>query len=193
MVASVATGSCGISIDWAVFRYAGGRWRLVLNVKHGAHLYAVGSDVRETIGVPRAGDSHCFPSRVKSRLWHWNGTRLRAGAFTTALSYQSVLAPDRKTWCGLSAVVPREAFCGRMSPMRLATLRPSGKFSDCEGNGCLQNWDDHAHVLKDGQADEWGGFSCLAQNGGVACTVIGGPAHGKGFLITASGVTAVAP
>src|SRR3954471_7685328 len=78
MVASVAIPSCGQSIEWAVFRFTGGRWRLVMKRPHGAALEAVGSDIRETQGVLRGNDAHCFPSATRSRIWHWTGTRFRA-------------------------------------------------------------------------------------------------------------------
>jgi hypothetical protein len=191
MVASVAIPSCGISIDWAVFRYTSGAWRLVMNVKHGAYLYAASSDIREEQGVLAPGDAHCFPSSVKYRFWHWDGSRLRAGPWATALSYDSVLSPDRQTWCKFSSIAPREVFCGQQKNRNSATLRPNGTFT--VSNGGLQNWDDKARVLMNGQADEWGGFSCLAGQTGVACTVIGGKAAGRGFLINSAGITAVMP
>jgi hypothetical protein len=46
-------------------------------------------------------------------------------------------------------------------------------------------------VLPYGPANEWNAFHCLAEQKGVTCTVIGGEAAGKGFLINTSGVTPV--
>jgi hypothetical protein len=193
MAASVAIPSCGGSVGWAVFRYRGGTWRLVMKQNHGAFLAAVGADIREAIGVLAPGDAHCFPSSVKYRFWHWNGSRLRAGPWRRALSYDSILSPDRQIWCKFEVYPTREVFCADQNPVHTAHLRINGAFTVCTGNDCLQNWDSRARVLKYGEADEWGAFSCLAEQKGVTCTVIGGKAAGKGFLINAAGITAVTP
>src|SRR5439155_5691371 len=100
MVGSVAIPSCGGSVGWAVFRWAGGAWRLVMNVKHGAFLDAVGPEIRETIGVLGPGDSHCFPSSVKYRFWRWNGRVLKPVPWARALSFDSVISSDGSTRCG---------------------------------------------------------------------------------------------
>ena len=50
-----------------------------------------------------------------------------------------------------------------------------------------------ARVVKNGQSDEWGAFTCLSEQTGFTCTVIGGKATGKGFAIDAAGITAVSP
>ena len=82
MAASVAVSAgCGGSIGWAVFRYASGKWRLVMQQRNGAFLSKVGSDIRERVGDPRRGDPHCAPSAWKIRIWHWNGHRFRASSW----------------------------------------------------------------------------------------------------------------
>jgi hypothetical protein len=80
MAAMVAVpAGCGVSQGWAVFRFAAGVWQLVMHQDNGAlRLDAVGSDIRETQGYPRAGDAYCHPSRMRTRIWHWNGTHLVA-------------------------------------------------------------------------------------------------------------------
>jgi hypothetical protein len=66
---------------WAVFRVTAGEWQLVLERKREvAVLAAVGSDIRATVDVFRAGDSHCVWSGGKrSRVWHWDGQRFVGG------------------------------------------------------------------------------------------------------------------
>ena len=82
MAASVAVSAgCGGSIGWAVFRYASGKWRHVMQQRNGAFLSKVGSDIRERVGDPRRGDPHCAPSAWKIRIWHWNGHRFRASSW----------------------------------------------------------------------------------------------------------------
>jgi len=191
MVASVAIPSCGGSVAWAVFRYAAGAWHLVLKQNHGAFLAAVGSDIREEIGVLAPGDAHCFPSSVKFRLWHWSGNRLRAGAWAKALSLPSFLSPDHQIWCTFVQSPGAKIFCAHQNPIYVALLDESGTFTVCNGTGCLQDWDPHAPALKVGQAAEQGDLYCLAAQTSFTCTVIGGKPAGKGFRIDGAGVTAV--
>ena len=78
MVVTLA-GPTGI-VGWAVFRFGDGGWRLVMSRPNGVlAIAAVGSDIRETLGVLRPGDSRCCPSSTRSRIWRWNGTRFVAG------------------------------------------------------------------------------------------------------------------
>jgi hypothetical protein len=195
MAATVAIPSCGLSVGWAVFRYATGAWRLVMNVKHGAYLDAVGSDIRETIGVLAPRDPHCFPSSVKYHFWHWNGSRLTAGPWFRALSYNPVVSPDGKIFCSFGIVdYPNfEAHCVTLSPVHSARLLANGTLTTCDASGSCLNGVDRTgtHVVPYGQADEWNEFHCLSESKGITCTVIGGKAAGKGFLINSSGVTKV--
>jgi hypothetical protein len=194
MVASVAIPSCGGSITWAVFRYAAGSWQLVLRQNHGAFLAAVGSDIREEIGVLAPGDAHCFPSSVKFRLWHWSGGRLRPGAWATALELTSFLSPDLQIWCSFVPTDgPAEAvYCGhKAAPIHSVQLENDGTFTPCGGVNCVQEWDDKARVLKVGQAVERSNLICLAAQASVTCTVIGGKPAGKGFRFDAASATAV--
>jgi hypothetical protein len=76
MVASFRQGTCLPIQSWAVFRFTGGAWQLVMTRAAAATLAAVGSDIRETTPVFRKGDRPCFPSGgTRARIWHWNGTR----------------------------------------------------------------------------------------------------------------------
>ena len=195
MVGSVAIPSCGGSVGWAVFRWAGGTWRLVKNVKHGAFLHAVGSDIREKIGVLGPRDPHCFPSSVKYRFWHWNGSALKAGPWARALSFDSVISSDGNIWCGFMVYPNPEARCASLAPVHTARLRRNGAVATCDtSSGCLKGFEDkNAHLLPYGQANEWNEFHCLSETKGITCTVIGGNAAGRGFLINAGGVTPVKP
>jgi hypothetical protein len=195
MVGSIAIPSCGGSVGWAVFRYANGSWQLVKRVKHGAFLDAVGSDIRETLGVLAPGDAHCFPSSVRYHFWHWNGHRLVAGPWSRALSYNPVVSPDGNLYCSFSIVTyPNvEAHCASVSPVHTARLLLDGTVTTCDGSSsCLNDVDRaRAHVVPYGQTDEWNDFHCLSESKGMTCTVIGGKAAGKGFVINSSGVTRV--
>lgn len=195
MVGSVAIPSCGGSVGWAVFRDVNARWRLVMNVKHGAFLNAAGSDIREKIGVLAPGDAHCFPSSVRYHFWHWNGHRLVAGPWARALSYNPIVSPDGNVYCSFALVTyPNfEAHCASITPVHAARLLLNGTFTTCDASSsCLKDIDrTGAHVVPYGQADEWNDFHCLSESRGMTCTVVGGKAVGKGFLINDSGVTPV--
>jgi hypothetical protein len=196
MVASVAIPSCGGSVGWAVFRLVGGTWRLVMKQNHGAFLAAVGPDIREEIGVLARGDAHCFPSSVKYRFWHWNGRRLQAGPWARAHSFDSFVSPDATIWCGFVAYPTAEARCANHEPViHTVRLRRSGVLTVCDTRlDCLRGFGrENAYILRHGQANEWAGFHCLSEQKGVTCTVIGGKAAGRGFLVNADGVTPVAP
>jgi len=84
MVVSLRTPGCGASIGWRVFRSQNGRWRQVFSTNRGALLTRAGSRIRAYQGHPRPNDPHCLPSRWRSRLWRWNGSRLVAGPWRRA-------------------------------------------------------------------------------------------------------------
>jgi hypothetical protein len=71
-------------LGWVVFRFVGGAWdRLEPLDGGGVEVAAVGSDIRATESVFRPGDAMCCPSGgTKTQIWHWNGTRLVASAWT---------------------------------------------------------------------------------------------------------------
>lgn len=82
MAVTIGAPTCWPIQHWAVFTFSGGAWRLVLD--QAAYLIpplvAIGSDIRETTAVHRAGDSRCLPSGgTRARSWRWNGSRLVAG------------------------------------------------------------------------------------------------------------------
>jgi hypothetical protein len=83
MVASyVGEGSLGL-IWWAAYRQVGGSWQLATKRRAAAKLAPVGSDFKETTNIFRPGDPRCCPSGgTRSRVWHWNGARFVAGAWT---------------------------------------------------------------------------------------------------------------
>lgn len=84
MVVTINRGVCAPNFGWVVFRDAGGVWQLLTPPGHVDHVVwpmtAVGHDIRERWQVYRRGDGPCAPSGgTRSRLWHWDGTRLIAG------------------------------------------------------------------------------------------------------------------
>jgi hypothetical protein len=82
MAVTFAAPTCWPTQGWAVYRRSGDGWKLVL-ARRGAFIFplvTVGSTIRETAPVFRAGDPRCIPSGGRhARIWHWNGGRLAAG------------------------------------------------------------------------------------------------------------------
>jgi NHL repeat-containing protein len=79
------SGTCLPFQGFAVFHLVGGGWKEVLPLTDFGVLSikAVGNDIKETAPVFRPGDFRCNPSGgERSRIWHWNGSRMVAGAWT---------------------------------------------------------------------------------------------------------------
>ena len=198
MVASISGGPENVGlIYWAVFRWSGSDWRLLMKQRQAAILTAAGSDIRETVNH-REGDPRCCVSGgEKSRIWHWNGTRLVAGPWKLTLAklhLDNFLSPDRNIWCRIiKDVIEDDAWCASKAPVRLARLKRNGTVAVCNGTAgdiCFQNWDRGAPVLRYGQQTEFNGFRCTSETKGITCTVI---RSGKGFLINRGGVSRVGP
>jgi hypothetical protein len=85
MAITIAAPTCWPVQRWAVLSFSASQWRLVLDQP--AYLIppleAVGSDIKETTSVSRPGDPRCIPTGgTRARLWHWDGSKLVAGAWT---------------------------------------------------------------------------------------------------------------
>jgi hypothetical protein len=116
------------------------------------------------------------------------------------------LSPDRKIWC-LFSTVPgsRQAYCGYNDSLSApsqeyaATLDPSGQLFTCAWQrgqdplaSCVQNWNKAATVLRSGQVDAIYQYRCTAvTRTTVTCKVATGTGKGKGFTISATGVTPI--
>ena len=151
-------------------------------------LTAVGGDIEESQGVYRAGDSRCCPSGSRSRIWHWNGSRLVAGAWQKAVHLYYFVSPSRNIWCGVGD--EDIAYCTSRERPHSAILRTNGTVTICRGARCVsaRNYTPGVPVLRYGQTDEQDPFRCRSEVSGVTCTV---SPSGKGFLIDKDGVRRV--
>jgi hypothetical protein len=97
------------------------------------------------------------------------------------------LSPAEDVWCLLGDEISPETRCATNSQRFGGTVSPDGTVTLCQDEAypCFQNWDFDAPVLRDGQASALNGFSCVAENGGITCTI----ESGRGFHIDANGVT----
>jgi hypothetical protein len=78
------------------------------------------------------------------------------------------------------------AYCQTTTPSRSVTMDATGRYTTCAGEQCLANAGDTTPTLAYGTATGVGPFRCVSAITGVTCT-----ANGRGFLISASGITAV--
>jgi hypothetical protein len=79
-----------------------------------------------------------------------------------------------------------QAYCQTITPARSATMDVTGRYTTCTGQQCLGNPGTGTPVLAYGTATGVGPFRCESATSGVTCT-----AGGKGFQISASGITPV--
>ena len=202
MAVTILAPTCWGVQHWAVFDLDGGTWRLVLEQAAYLHppLVAVGSGIRETTAVHRAGDPRCFPSGGKrSRIWHWNGSRLVAGPWNQAGKGTSNMAafftPSRNLFCTIGDHGGRQGgvTCSSRKPEHTVSLALDGRLHICRGAGCIGNpgIDDPQptpKLLAYGKQISLGRFRCRSEATGVTCVVA---RSGKGFLINRDGVRRV--
>jgi hypothetical protein len=77
-------------------------------------------------------------------------------------------------------------YCQTVTPPRSVTMGVAGGYTTCAGQQCLGNPGDGTPTLAYGTATGVGPFRCESVAAGVTCV-----ADGKGFRISASGITPV--
>jgi hypothetical protein len=202
MAVTIGAPTCWPIQQWAIFGVVGGAWQLLETIP--AYLIppltAVGSDIREETAVPRPGDSRCLPTGgTHARLWHWNGTKFVAGAWTQVKPADRVqqdyfVTPSGNIDCqmGDHGGTAAGIFCQSGKPPRSVGLRLNGRLQICRGARCVGNPGEGdvppIRTLAYGKQSTVGRFRCRSQRIGVTCVVI---RTGKGFLLNRSGVTRV--
>ena len=78
------------------------------------------------------------------------------------------------------------AYCQTTTPARSVTMNATGHYTICTGQQCLANAGEGTPTLFFGTETGVGPFRCESARTGVTCT-----ADGRGFLISASGITPV--
>jgi hypothetical protein len=191
MVASLSGPDNVGMLYWAVFRFSGSDWQLLLKRRQAALLTSVGGDIEESVSIYRSGDPRCCPSGgTRSRLWHWNGARLVAGAWQRAVHLYYFVSPSRNIWCGVGD--EDVARCTSRDRPHSATLRTNGTVTICRGARCVggQSRAPDYPVLHYGETDEQQPFRCRSEVVGITCTV---SPSGKGFFINRDGVRRLGP
>jgi hypothetical protein len=170
---------------WTVLSFTDGAWRHVPGPwDRGPRiegLRKVGDDIREEQPVFRAADNGCVPTGgSRARLWRWDGTRLKAGAFRRARR------PDPR---------PRafRVFAGRVScAMRddhhahrvtCAGRHVAVRLVLAGASRCRCARPHATRTLRAGRGARVGLFSCDATASSLTCLA----ATGRGFTLTAAG------
>jgi len=204
MVASISGLENVGMLYWAVFRWSGSQWQLLMKQRQAAILSAAGSDIRETASIYRPGDPRCCPSGgTKARRWHWSGSRFVAGPWKSGTKVEPEArgfdSPSLNINCGMfDQGGGRYVRCQSRIPPQKVTMNAQGRLSICRdrtpnvNNDC--NLGDRGEGpirrLAYGKQITVGRFRCQSLQIGVRCTVI---RSGKGFLINRDGVSRVGP
>ncbi len=187
---------CIPTSGFAVFRFQGGDWQLVLmNADPFIFLSAAGSDIRERVDVFRTGDPRCVPSGgTKERIWHWDGQQLVPSAWkqTTppkALTIVGIYSPSGNLACEMSDEPPpggRYVGCVSRKPLHQVSMGLSGRLKICN---CFDFAETTPfHKLAYGKQQTLGRFRCTSLRVGIKCVVI---SLGHGFLINSAGIKRV--
>ncbi len=138
---SLRPTGCSFSIDWAVFRLDGETWRLAFHWGNGIlRMQSVprlgrGADIQTTQGYPRNSDPLCFPSRMRSAVWHWNGSTFVAGPWTVTetkaktVYYRHLRSPNGNIACEFGGGGIAGVECVTVKPARASspsTIRGAG-------------------------------------------------------------------
>lgn len=84
MVVTVSAAICWSPQRWAIFKWKGSRWKLVLDRHEWVYPLEVvnGTELRVTSPVHGAADARCeFTGGTRSRVWHWQGGKFVHGAW----------------------------------------------------------------------------------------------------------------
>ncbi len=218
-IIAVPTG-CGYSVGWVVFRLEGDQWRLRFHEGNGILKMQLvqrsdgGADIKTTQGFPRRNDPFCFPSRMHSAVWHWNGTTFARGPYTVTevkpaktASPRRFRSPSGNLACEFGGGGIAGVQCVSVKPARFAFLYHARgapwKVGVCNsyaaGHGpstCLFSvkiFSDgtritSAPVLKYGKQSVGSGLgagvTCSSAQAGITCRI----RSGLGFLISRAGI-----
>jgi hypothetical protein len=173
---------CAPNRIWTVLGFTGGAWHHVTGPwDRGPRidgLRKAGDDIREEQPVFRRADDGCVPTGgSRARLWHWDGTRLKAGAFHRARR------PDPRprafrVFGGALACSMRDDHHARRV---LCGGRPFGVRLDAAG-GATRCHCARPRATRTLHAARVGRFSCDATATTLSCEFAG-----RGFALTAAG------
>ena len=197
MVASLwGPGNSGL-ITWVVFQWVGDAWQFLMKQPAAASITTAGSDIRQTLPIYRASDSRCCPTGgTKTRIWHWDGTRLVAGPWkqVTRGEPSRFDSPSRNITCWMfdgNGSFSRGVGCESDKPSRWVNMNTNGRLKICSVRCNVCGCDEPGFApLAYGKQITVGRFRCESLRSGMKCTVM---RSGRGFLISTVGVRRVGP
>jgi len=207
MAVTFTAPTCWPRQGWAVFRFTGRSWHLVLKqpgVFLAAPLGAVGGGIKETRPIFRTGDGRCFQSGgTHARVWRWNGLRFAPGRWTQAAAAGPLHITYFQSLSGNIICGPGDEdllYCQTRTPPQSLVMAMDGTLHMCTGSSrCAATCSRYAGcrpdspVLAYGDVTEWGAYRCSSAKDGVTCVIARGASAGRGFLIAKDGITKVAP
>ena len=198
---------------FVVARFTGGDWQLLVAQKFVPFisLSVAGTDIREKVSVLRAGDGRCVPSGgERTRLWHWNGSKLVAGAWKQTSpakqpDFGGFRTPSGNIFCnnaygehanhrvyflqcgiksGLKPPPPRKGpHCTRaLWVSMVGSGHAAWSGSTCPGHDEAQGpiFELAKQMLRYGQHWSWRGMSCSSAFKGLTCH----NTSGHGFFVS---------
>lgn len=177
---------CAPNRIWTVLGFTDGAWHHVTGPwDRGPRidgLKTAGDDIREEQPVFRKADDGCVPTGgSRARLWHWDGTRLKAGAFHRAQRPDPRPRAFRAFGGALACSMRDDHHARRV----LCGGRPFGvRLNDVGGVDRCRCKRPHAtRTLRPGHGRIVGLFACDATTATLSCLF----ANGRGFALTAAG------
>lgn len=177
---------CAPNRIWTVLVLSDGAWHHVTGPWDDGPridgLQKVGDDIREEQPVFRAADHGCVPTGgSRARLWHWDGTRLKAGAFHRRQRPDPRPRAFRVFGGALACSMRDDHHAHRV----LCGGRPFGvRLNDVGGvDRCHCRRPRAARTLPAGHGVIVGLFACDATTATLTCVF----ANGRGFALTAAG------
>ena len=197
MAVTIGAATCWGIQSWAVFRFDGSTWQLVLNRNDWLFppLVAVGNDIQATSPVFRPTDqARCFPTGGKrARSWHWDGLRFVAGAWKQvepgSVETISFYSPSKNLYCvmGDTGKFPG-VNCFSFNAPQFVKMNAIGRLRICQGRRCFNDCgcrEEGPKTLAYGRQVTVGRYQCISLRSGIKCTVV---KLGRGFLIGRSAV-----
>jgi hypothetical protein len=177
---------CAPNRIWTVLAFTDGAWRHVTGPwDRGPRiegLRKVGDDIREERPVFRAADHGCVPTGgSRARRWHWDGTRLKPGAFQRARRPDPRPRAFRAFGGALACSMRDDHHAHRV----LCGGRPFGVRLNAVGgvDRCRCRRPAATRLLRPGHGLVVGLFACDAAAATLTCEW----ANGRGFALTAAG------
>lgn len=171
-------------ITWAKVRLSG------IGHFHGHRIYRC---MRVTVPPPAEFPPGCLQRSDRYIGLLTPGSGVPVGVASSTRHLSEFLSPDKRVWCtfGLGS-----GSCNSLNPnsgaQLSAELSESGTVTTCSvadpslSEGCFQQFDNSAPVLRIGEDSSFAGIRCESAPNGITCTKITGVGKGNRFRVNKS-------